>query len=292
METTTPTTSVTGPGAQLRLAREDLRLAPEDVAHILHLSPRQILALENDRYDSLPGATYVRGYLRSYAQLLGLPADTVVEAYNRLTAARKPVDLGKLTPPPEVRSDHHVIQITSVVVITIVLGLAAVWWRGEETPSRAVPAPMPEPTAPAPPAAAPEPPPVVAPAAPKPAPAGAAKTQTGPQVAGATAPAPRTIAAPADSIAAGAPRGRLVLHVERESWADVRDARDNRLLYEIVPAGSAIAIEGPAPLNVFLGNVDGVRVEFNGAPYDALRHRRGAVARFTLGEPTGGEHVR
>src|SRR3990172_1037364 len=254
METTAPATSVTGPGAQLRLAREDLRLAPEDVAHILHLWPRKILALENDRYDSLPGATYVRGYLRSYAQLLGLPADTVVEAYNRLTAAGKPVDLGKLTPPPEVRSDHHVIQITSVVVITIVLGLAAVWWRGEETPSRAVPAPMPEPTAPAPPPAAPEPPP-----------------------GGATAPAPRTIAAPADSIAAGAPRGRLVLHVERESWADVRDARDNRLLYEIVPAGSAIAIEGPAPFNVFLGNVDGVRVEFNGAPYDAQRHRRGAV---------------
>ena len=84
----------------------------------------------------------------------------------------------------------------------------------------------------------------------------------------------------------GVPRSRMVLHAVQESWADIRDARDNRLLYENVPAGRRISIEGVAPFSVFLGNADGVRVEFNGHNYDVSRHKRGQVARFTLGEET------
>jgi cytoskeleton protein RodZ len=82
----------------------------------------------------------------------------------------------------------------------------------------------------------------------------------------------------------GVPRARMVLHAIQESWADIRDARDNRLLYENVPAGRRISIEGVAPFSVFVGNADGVRVEFNGQDYDVSRHKRGQVARFTLGE--------
>ncbi|MDP2705903.1 MAG: DUF4115 domain-containing protein, partial [Burkholderiales bacterium] len=87
-------------------------------------------------------------------------------------------------------------------------------------------------------------------------------------------------------IPAGVPRSRMVLHAIQESWADVRDARDNKLLYENVPAGRRISIEGVAPFSVFVGNADGVRVEFNGQNYDVSRHKRGQVARFTLGEET------
>ena len=46
-----------GPGRLLRQARLDLRLAPEDVAQILHLSSKHITALEMDDYLSLPGDT-------------------------------------------------------------------------------------------------------------------------------------------------------------------------------------------------------------------------------------------
>ena len=80
------------------------------------------------------------------------------------------------------------------------------------------------------------------------------------------------------------PRSRLVLHAEQESWADVRDARDNKLLYENIPAGRSVSIEGVPPFRVFLGNADGVRVEYNGKNFDFGRYKRGQVARFTLGE--------
>ena len=88
-ETPVAASRSSGPGSQLRQARLDLKLTPENVAHILHLSPRQIVALENDDYVNLPGPTYVRGYLRGYAQLLGLSAEPIVEAYSRSIAASK-----------------------------------------------------------------------------------------------------------------------------------------------------------------------------------------------------------
>jgi cytoskeleton protein RodZ len=107
---------------------------------------------------------------------------------------------------------------------------------------------------------------------------------------GSTAPVPvervTTRTRQAADIPPGVPRARMVLHAIQESWADIRDARDNRLLYENVPAGRRISIEGVAPFSVFLGNADGVRVEFNGQDYDVSRHKRGQVARFTLGEGT------
>lgn len=74
-----------------------------------------------------------------------------------------------------------------------------------------------------------------------------------------------------------------MLYVHDDSWADVRDARQQRLIYETIAAGRVVTLEGVAPLQVFLGNVDGVRVEFQGRPYDAARHKRGQIARFTLG---------
>ena len=99
----------------------------------------------------------------------------------------------------------------------------------------------------------------------------------------AVAPAPAIPPSPAPNV----PMSHLVLYVHEDSWADVRDAQQRRLLYETIPAGRVVSVDGVAPLSVFLGNVDGVTVEFNGQPYDALRHKRGQVARFTLGQPSG-----
>ncbi len=278
-----------GPGSQLRQARLDLKLAPEDVAHILHLSARQIVALESDDYENLPGPTYIRGYLRGYAQLLGLSAEPALEAYNRLIASKKPVDLGRLSPKPEIRSDHQLIKFATVGVVAIVLGLSAVWWREQERP--AVPVPTHELSSQSKitdePASGDE----------LSAPVAATDESQSPVVAGvkppfAVAPAP-TANAPvasnpivpvAPQTEASGPRARLVIRTQLDSWVDVRDAQGNRLLYETVSAGRTVALEGVTPFSVFLGNVDGVSVEFNGQPYDTSRHKRGEIARFTLGE--------
>src|SRR3989338_8382229 len=123
-----------GPGRLLRQARLDLRLAPEDVAQILHLSSKQITALEIDDYQSLPGPTYVRGYLRSYAQLLGLTPEKVVEAYNNLTIPSKPILPPQSALPPQVTSSDRLVKAASMGVTAIVLGLVYLWWQSNDPP--------------------------------------------------------------------------------------------------------------------------------------------------------------
>jgi cytoskeleton protein RodZ len=298
-----------GPGSRLAQAREDRALSVEEVARALRLSPRHIQALEADDYENLPGPTYVRGYLRSYAQFLELPPEEIVAAYNALSVAQQPVDLGRLAPPEQVTSDHGVVRLVTALVLGLFIVLAVAWWYGQKQPARILTPPpgpasgdvgglsgVPSDTsatgADAMQAAAQRE--KEAGSGSPMAPAGKPRAETSAPVAGpaagrtpaagsppATSPPPVTVAA-----AAGAARARLLLETREESWVDVRDAAGNRLLYETVPAGRTVSVEGEPPLSVFLGNVDGVRVSFNGQPYDAGRHRRGPIARFTLGAET------
>jgi cytoskeleton protein RodZ len=307
--TSTPTVpaTVVGPGQQLRQARTDLRLAPEDVAQILRLAPKQIVALESDDYANLPGPTYVRGYLRSYAQFLGLSPERVIESYNCIPAATARVDLTKLSPPPQINSEHHVIKFASYGVVIVVFGLAVAWWLGRDDAStrpkpvalgkveQAIPASdQPPPTSADPKEAVSTTPvdpvrPVGVPVTEiKPAPVIATTKPVTPGPESAKTPVSVTnpiplVSSPAVAAVTG-PRARLVLGLNQDSWVDIRDARQNKLLYETVGAGRSVTVEGVAPLSVFLGNVDGVTLEFNGKPYDPSPHKRGPVARFTLGD--------
>lgn len=73
-----------GLGARLRHAREAAQLTIQDVAQHLRLKLAVISALENDEYQKLPAPMFVKGYLRMYASMLGLPADEIVNSYNRI----------------------------------------------------------------------------------------------------------------------------------------------------------------------------------------------------------------
>lgn len=68
-------------GAELRAVR--LRRGEEirGIAHILHIRRDYLEALEESRYDELPGRAYALGFVRSYAEYLGLDSQHVVERY-------------------------------------------------------------------------------------------------------------------------------------------------------------------------------------------------------------------
>ena len=69
-----------GPGNVLRAKREEYEWSVDAVAEALHLSTTSVKAIEADRYEDLPGATYVMGYWRSYARLLGIDIEDTIEA--------------------------------------------------------------------------------------------------------------------------------------------------------------------------------------------------------------------
>ena len=58
-------------GASLREARMNRNLSAEDVQKGIHIRARYLMALEEERWELLPGEAYAKGFLRTYAEFLG-----------------------------------------------------------------------------------------------------------------------------------------------------------------------------------------------------------------------------
>lgn len=309
-----------GPGQVLTDARLKLGLAPENAAEMLHLSVHQVQALEANDYSRLPEPTYVKGYLRAYCQLLSLDPEPVIAAYSAATRPVSQNEAFEgIAPKKQAMSNDALIIVVSVVMVLLVGGLGISWWmnRDEDVmPADEVPVAQLEPAAPteqeatptepeaatqesgetAPTAQAPSGQPAQAATVPAPAPVPAtpAPVPATPTPAPVTTPVPEAQPMETAPVATAAPEPaptprqsvdsntRLLLTVSEGSWIDIRDARDNKLIYETVPAGREVPLEGLAPFKVFLGNAAGVQIKVNGQDYDVTPHKRGLTARFTL----------
>lgn len=91
-------TQVSGPGPRLRAAREALGLGLKDIAKRMRLQEHIIHQIEQDMYDENTALVFVKGYLRSYAVLVGLNADQIIQDFTSmgLSEDRDAPDLTKL----------------------------------------------------------------------------------------------------------------------------------------------------------------------------------------------------
>lgn len=71
-------------GQQLKKAREAKGLKTDKIAEQLRLSDACIHDLEEDNYDNIPVAAYIRGYIRNYAMALGLPEGPLLAEFDQL----------------------------------------------------------------------------------------------------------------------------------------------------------------------------------------------------------------
>jgi cytoskeletal protein RodZ len=69
-------------GGSLREARLKRNLTPADVQKAIRIRDRYLQALEEERWELLPGDAYVKGFLRTYADYLGLDGNLYVEEYS------------------------------------------------------------------------------------------------------------------------------------------------------------------------------------------------------------------
>lgn len=120
----------TSPGRMLREAREVLGLSVMDVASQIKFAPRQIEALEADDYQHLPEAAFLRGFVRSYAKILHLDAQTLLAALPQNKAA--PVELipGSVGEPyPDVHSmlRQNLIWLVAALLLAIIVAGLAFW---------------------------------------------------------------------------------------------------------------------------------------------------------------------
>jgi cytoskeletal protein RodZ len=69
-------------GGSLREARLKRGLTPADVQKAIRIRDRYLQALEEERWEMLPGDAYTKGFLRTYADYLGLDGNLYVDEYN------------------------------------------------------------------------------------------------------------------------------------------------------------------------------------------------------------------
>ena len=124
----------------LREVRESRGIGIDEVAHDLHLSREILLALEEGDYESLGAAVFVRGHLRSYARLLDLSEDDVLEGFQASEPA--PEEFRTLSARIEVKSGASLSGFVLWVLLGIIIVVAGVYLllddEGESAAKRAV----------------------------------------------------------------------------------------------------------------------------------------------------------
>ena len=119
-------------GAMLRDAREVAGFSITDVAERMRLSRHHIENLEADRFDLFPVSVFLRGYLTSYARLVGIDSNPLLEAYDR-RGFGPPQLHSQETTPTTARGSEFTVTITTLVVIAVLIALSALWWREQWT---------------------------------------------------------------------------------------------------------------------------------------------------------------
>ena len=167
-------------GNSLREARSRHGVDLAQLEADTRIRKKYLRALEDEQFDLLPGETYVRGFLRQYAERLELDGDVYVDEYNARFASDDELASDRVQRPKSPRrlnlESHAAIMAVLGIIAATVLVIAA--WQfsssdeGPATPAETVdsastptsssapkPAGAPPPPAAAPPPAPPAPPP-------------------------------------------------------------------------------------------------------------------------------------
>jgi cytoskeleton protein RodZ len=294
-----------GVGAELAAARQERGLGLPEVAQQLKFGMRQLEALEADRFGDLPGGTFARGMVRSYARLLKIdPEPLLARIAGRFDAPDSNQLAARFSQPVPFsdagRRSTIVYFGLSLAILLVVGGIAYQWQHERSSPAKMAfvkpkaegasrkPA-LPAQTVSAAPAQVSEAPPVIEEnkppvAAKKPAPEEKKpeekKLVEKKPAEKKSAPAPivqAAVAAPASGV------HRIVMRVESdEAWLEVTDAAGRQLVSSLNRAGSERVVQGRGPFTFVIGNASRVRVLLNDREVDLKPHTRVEVARFTL----------
>ncbi len=121
-------------GNSLREARLRRHIDFSDAEHGTKIRGKYLRALEDERFELLPSHTYIKGFLRSYADYLGLDGQLYVDEYNsRFVIGEEdaPLRARRVPAAKARRSDRREsnIVLLALTAITIVTALVIVAWR-------------------------------------------------------------------------------------------------------------------------------------------------------------------
>jgi cytoskeleton protein RodZ len=123
-------------GETLREARMRQRLDIADVEQRTKIRAKYLRALENEEFGMLPGPTFVKTFLRTYAEMLGLDPHVLVEEYRANYEGGEELELQPLGPPSVAGRDRYqgprvgpgavaLLVLVGVVAVLVAIGLAS-----------------------------------------------------------------------------------------------------------------------------------------------------------------------
>jgi cytoskeleton protein RodZ len=115
-------------GEHLKREREMRGVSLEEVSAATRISTRFLEAIESDRWESLPGGVFNRGFIRSVARYLGLDEDSMVAEYALETRGR--VEAGVVPDPPmEMPRNWKPAIVAAIVLVAILAGVGFAYAR-------------------------------------------------------------------------------------------------------------------------------------------------------------------
>jgi len=124
-------------GNTLREARVRRNLTLQQVEEDTKIRVKYVQAMENEDFDIMPGATYVKGFLRTYCEYLALDPEVILGEYRsrgvKTTEIQEPFGGVSMLGAPRRHRGRNTIVFVAVICLLV---LAVIWilGRGAETP--------------------------------------------------------------------------------------------------------------------------------------------------------------
>jgi cytoskeleton protein RodZ len=132
-------------GSTLREARMRARIDISEIESETKIRAKYLRALENEEWDQLPGPTYVKSFLRTYADALGLDGKLLIEEYKLRHERLSDVELQPIVPPGR-REMHRRPRATiprGFIVAAVIAGLlVALYFLGRNAGNDDEPGPI------------------------------------------------------------------------------------------------------------------------------------------------------
>ena len=287
-------------GSLLKEAREAQGISVEQVAEQLHLRPSILSDIEADDYSNIASSTYVKGYVKNYARIVGLDREVVDAALAQcFPVASSPTMQSFSRKTTRQARDGRLMMVTYFIIFTL-LALLVIWWVQKSEMmsgvdlSKLTVEEVAEIETDEPRSAVFE--------QSSDAVHGSLEAETGvepqaltessglnqAQLSSATAAdvQPTVTNQSSENDASEGNSSAVAMKLADDCWIKLTDALGNTLVDGLKVAGSELNVVGQEPFNIILGAPQSLELSINGENVDLAKYPKGRVARLTLTSST------
>ncbi len=117
-----------GPGYLLQAARIEQGISIDDIARQMNLNARILHLIEEDDYREIQSPIFIRGYLRTYARLVGVDEDNTIKIFGEYYQKDDPDIKAIGNTVPQISSNDIRVKWMTYAVIIGLIALLSVWW--------------------------------------------------------------------------------------------------------------------------------------------------------------------